>query len=77
MSKVAVTMPRWPAYLMGAFAIACAYPAMTAPAPEPPAEPLRAESAPAVERDREDSGLTRFEADAQPAAVGGEANLQG
>jgi hypothetical protein len=29
-------MPRWPAYLMGAFAIACAVPAMTAPAPDAP-----------------------------------------
>ena len=26
-------MPRWPAYVMGAFAAACAYPAITAPAP--------------------------------------------
>ena len=33
MKRVHVTMPRWPAYLMGAFAIACAYPAITAPAP--------------------------------------------
>ena len=29
-----VTMPRWPAYLMGAFAAACAYPAVTTPPPE-------------------------------------------
>ena len=28
-----VTMPRWPAYLMGAFAAACAYPAVTMPSP--------------------------------------------
>ena len=28
-----VTMPRWPAYLMGAFAAACAYPAVTTPPP--------------------------------------------
>ena len=28
-----VTMPRWPAYVMGVFAAACAYPAMTNPAP--------------------------------------------
>ena len=28
-----VTMPRWPAYLMGLFAVACAYPAVTTPAP--------------------------------------------
>jgi uncharacterized membrane protein len=28
-----VTMPRWPAYLMGVFAAACAYPAVTTPAP--------------------------------------------
>jgi uncharacterized membrane protein len=27
------TMPRWPAYVMGAFAAACAYPAMTNPPP--------------------------------------------
>ena len=28
------TMPRWPAYLMGAFACACAYPAVTMPPPQ-------------------------------------------
>lgn len=33
MSTSNVTMPRWPAYLMGAFACACAYPAMTSPLP--------------------------------------------
>ena len=33
-------MPRWPAYLMGAFAMACAYPAVTTPPPE--AEAYRA-----------------------------------
>ena len=27
-------MPKWPAYLMGAFAIACAYPAVTTPPPQ-------------------------------------------
>jgi heat shock protein HslJ len=34
MSSSNVTMPRWPAYLMGAFAAACAYPAVTSAAPE-------------------------------------------
>ena len=33
MSSSNVTMPRWPAYLMGAFAAACAYPAVTMPPP--------------------------------------------
>jgi hypothetical protein len=33
MSSPNVTMPRWPAYLMGAFAVACAYPAVTMPPP--------------------------------------------
>lgn len=33
MKRVPVTMPKWPAYLMGAFALACAYPAITASAP--------------------------------------------
>lgn len=28
-------MPRWPAYIMGAFTLACAYPAITASAPAP------------------------------------------
>ncbi|HEV2865915.1 MAG TPA: hypothetical protein VGX37_05320 [Allosphingosinicella sp.] len=31
-------MPKWPAYLMGIFLIACAYPAITASAPAPVAE---------------------------------------
>lgn len=35
MKSVRVTMPRWPAYLLGAFAAACAYPAVTTPHPEP------------------------------------------
>ena len=41
MKRVSVTMPKWPAYVMGAFALACAYPAMTASAPvaEAPAKP--------------------------------------
>src|SRR5215203_5799194 len=34
MSVTMVTMPRWPAYLMGAFAAACAYPAVTIPPPQ-------------------------------------------
>lgn len=34
------TMPKWPAYLMAAFAAACAYPAVTAPSPQ--AETYRA-----------------------------------
>ncbi len=33
MKRPRVTMPKWPAYLMGAFALACAYPAVTAPSP--------------------------------------------
>ena len=33
MQTPTVTMPRWPAYLMGAFAAACAYPAVTTPLP--------------------------------------------
>ena len=33
MTSPNVTMPRWPAYLMGAFAAACAYPAVTTPPP--------------------------------------------
>ncbi|HWT11534.1 MAG TPA: hypothetical protein VN231_02155 [Allosphingosinicella sp.] len=40
MKRPNVTMPRWPAYLMGAFAAACAYPAITTPPPE--AESYRA-----------------------------------
>jgi hypothetical protein len=28
-----ITMPKWPAYLMGAAAAACVYPALTTPAP--------------------------------------------
>ena len=35
MKRVRVTMPKWPAYVMGAFALACAYPAITASAPAP------------------------------------------
>jgi len=34
MSSPNVTMPRWPAYLMGAFLMACAYPAVTTPPPQ-------------------------------------------
>ena len=34
MNRSSVTMPKWPAYLMGAFTIACAYPAVTTPPPE-------------------------------------------
>ena len=34
MSVTMVTMPRWPAYLMGAFAAVCAYPAVTIPPPQ-------------------------------------------
>lgn len=33
MDESGVTMPRWPAYLLLALAAACAYPAVTAPAP--------------------------------------------
>lgn len=29
-------MPKWPAYVMGAFALACAYPAVTMPRPSTP-----------------------------------------
>ena len=34
MKRLPVTMPRWPAYAMGAFAAACTYPAVTNPHPE-------------------------------------------
>ena len=34
MKKPRVNMPRWPAYLMGAVAAACVYPAATMPPPE-------------------------------------------
>ena len=40
MSTPNVTMPRWPAWLMGGFAAACAYPAVTTP--HPAAESYRA-----------------------------------
>ena len=40
MKRPQATMPKWPAYLMGAFAAACAYPAITTPPPE--AETYRA-----------------------------------
>ena len=40
MQRSPVTMPKWPAYLMAAFAAACAYPAVTTPPPE--AESYRA-----------------------------------
>lgn len=35
-TQMAVTMPRWPAYIMLAAAAACAYPAVNNPAPTPP-----------------------------------------
>ena len=34
MSSSRITMPKWPAYVMGAFAIACTYPAVTTPLPQ-------------------------------------------
>jgi len=37
-----VTMPRWPAWAMAAAAAACAYPAMTTPAPGPLQEHFQA-----------------------------------
>ena len=40
MKRPAVTMPKWPAWLMAAFAVACAYPAITTPPPN--AESYRA-----------------------------------
>jgi heat shock protein HslJ len=36
-----VTMPRWPAWVMGAAAAACAYPAVTIPAPAAPEHEAR------------------------------------
>jgi hypothetical protein len=40
MNRQHANMPKWPAYLMGAFALGCAYPAFTAPAPMPQAFPI-------------------------------------
>lgn len=34
MTPTPLAMPRWPAYLLGAMAAACAYPAVTTPHPE-------------------------------------------
>ena len=44
MKRHRITMPKWPAYIMGAFAVACAYPALTMPPPD--AAPRAVESAP-------------------------------
>ena len=36
MKRQRLSMPKWPAYVMGAFALACAYPAVTMPRPSTP-----------------------------------------
>jgi hypothetical protein len=36
MKSQRISMPKWPAYVMGAFALACAYPAVTMPRPSTP-----------------------------------------
>lgn len=67
MKRVAVTMPRWPAYVMGAFALACAYPAITASAPAPDSKGAPAakpaEAAPAANLAKAAAGITSKTAD--------------
>lgn len=73
MSSVSVTMPRWPAYVMGAFMIACAYPALTSPAPEPPSESPRALGRETAQLAIANGGGGRF-ADLHPTALPGQAH---
>jgi hypothetical protein len=54
-------MPKWPAYVMGAFALACAYPAITASAPVAESEHA-APAKPALERAMEPAGVAEVAA---------------